>query len=170
MSIGANDIWVLDARRPVDPEHRVGKSKPPEYHPSDVNADLAALPEQYAMLGQAIKGLDPGKVLITGYPDLTRNSRGKISPIVFLGFDIISAIDAKFAANNIIAPLDHAVETAAQANGWTYVNYDTSRRSPPLDRPVVSCLPGLKDRAVSLRNEVGTRPLHPGQQARDTKQ
>jgi lysophospholipase L1-like esterase len=89
---------------------------------SQVNADLATLPQQYAMLGQAINGLDPGKVLITGYPDLTRNRQGKVAPIVFLGLDIISAQDAKFAANSIIAPLDDAVDTAAQANGWTYVD------------------------------------------------
>jgi hypothetical protein len=96
---------------------------------SQVNADLATLPQQFAMLDQAIKGLNPGKVLITGYPDLTRNSRGKVAPIVFLGFDIISAQDAKFAANSIIAPLDQAVETAARANDWTYVNYSADFRT-----------------------------------------
>jgi len=96
---------------------------------SQVDADLAALPEQYAMLGQAIKGLNPGHVLITGYPDLTRNSNGKVAPIVFLGVKIISAQDAKFAADDIIAPLNQAVETAAQANGWTYVNSSADFRT-----------------------------------------
>jgi lysophospholipase L1-like esterase len=121
LSIGANDIGFSTRIEQLIENTELGSPSLSTIQ-SQVNADLATLPQQYAMLGQAIKGLNPGKVLITGYPDLTRNNQAKVAPIVFLGFDIISAKDARFAATSIIAPLDQAVETASQANGWTYVN------------------------------------------------
>ncbi len=113
VSIGADDIGFSTRVDQLIENTELGSPSLSTIQ-SQVDADLATLPQQYAMLDQAIKGLDPGQILITGYPDLTRNSQGKIAPIVFLGLDIISAKDAKFAANNIIAPLDQAVETAAQ--------------------------------------------------------
>ena len=88
---------------------------------TQVNAALSTLPQQYAQLGQAIQTFHPGKVLITEYPDLTRNNRGKIAPIVFSDVNIISKSNVRFALNNILNPLDAAVKTAAGANGWTYV-------------------------------------------------
>jgi lysophospholipase L1-like esterase len=127
LSIGANDIGFSTRVDQLIENTELGSPSLSTIQ-SQVNADLATLPQQYAMLDQAIKVLDPGQILITGYPDLTRNSQGKIAPIVFLGLDIISAKDAKFAANSIIAPLDQAVGTAARTYGWTYVDYSADFR------------------------------------------
>src|SRR5262249_55544939 len=40
------------------------------------NTSLGALPDRFKALAQAIAGLNPGQVLVTGYPDLTRNQNG----------------------------------------------------------------------------------------------
>ena len=89
---------------------------------SQMNAALAALPAKYAALGQAVHGLNPAEVLITPYPDITRNAQGKTAAINAGDVNIISAADAAFALKSIINPLDQAIQTAATANGWTYVN------------------------------------------------
>jgi lysophospholipase L1-like esterase len=89
---------------------------------TQVDASLSALPQQFAMLGAAVKNLDPGQVLITEYPDLTRNDFGNVEAILGpLFVTLISRPNSQFAAMNIIAPLDAAVATAALVNQWTYV-------------------------------------------------
>ena len=89
---------------------------------SQVDGELAQFPGDYAQLGAAIKTLNPGRVLITQYPDLTKNQIGKYAPIVIYGVDYIDKANVEFASKNIIAPLNAAIQAAAQANGWTYVD------------------------------------------------
>ncbi len=122
ISVGADDIHFATVVEQLA-ENTAGSGPSLSTIQSEVDADLATLPQKYAALDQAIQSLDPGKVLITNYPDLTRNQNGKIAPFVFLGVDFISAADARFALKNIINPLNQAVQTAADANTWTYVNY-----------------------------------------------
>ncbi len=90
---------------------------------TEVDTNLAMLPSDYAALNQAVRSLAPAHVMITDYPDLTRNQNGQIAPFVFLGDTIISATDAKFALNNIIIPLNTAIRNAATANKWAFVDY-----------------------------------------------
>ena len=65
----------------------------------------------------------PAKVLVTDYPDLTRNQKGAIASIPGpLDTTLVSKADAQFASKNIIAPLDAAIEAAAEANHWTFAD------------------------------------------------
>lgn len=87
------------------------------------NAGLKRLPRQFAELAAAIQSLNPGRVLVTGYPDLTRNQRGRVAAILGPGgFTLISKTDAKFASRRIIRPLDAAIARAARAYHWTLVS------------------------------------------------
>jgi lysophospholipase L1-like esterase len=85
-------------------------------------ASLRRLPQHYAELAQAIKSLNPGQVLVTDYPDLTRNQRGKVA--AFLGpgdLPLISRSDALMASQQIIPALDAAIATAAKKYDWSLV-------------------------------------------------
>jgi lysophospholipase L1-like esterase len=121
ISIGANDIGFSTRVTQLTENTLLGTPSLATIQ-SQMNTALATLPSEYAALGQAIKGLDPAQVLITPYPDLTRNAQGQIAPINAGGINIISAADSAFGLKSIIDPLDQAVQTAATANGWTYVN------------------------------------------------
>jgi lysophospholipase L1-like esterase len=85
-------------------------------------ASLRRLPKHYARLAQAIQSLDPGQVLVTDYPDLTRNQNGKVA--AFLGpgdLPLISRANAMLASQRIIPQLDAAIATAAKTYQWTLV-------------------------------------------------
>ena len=124
ISVGGNDIgFSTQITNLIENTYTDG------YYPTlatiqtQVNAQLAKLPNRYARLGQAIDGLNPGQVMITEYPDITRNQQGNVAEIVGpLDIPLISQADAQFASTNIIAPLDAAVMAGARANGWTYVS------------------------------------------------
>ena len=88
-----------------------------------MNSDLKALPGLYSKLNKAIKGLHAGKVMVTDYPDQTRNQDGVVSSIPGpLGTTLISTSDAQFASQTITSPLNNAIAAAAQAHHWTFVD------------------------------------------------
>ncbi|WP_406698429.1 SGNH/GDSL hydrolase family protein [Singulisphaera sp. Ch08] len=120
VSIGGNDIGFSTRLKELASNSILGGTTLSEIQ-TRVNTDLATLPQKYASLGRAIKGLNPGNVLITDYPDLTRNQKGQYAPIDLMGLDAISKENVQFADQNIRMPLNQNVETAAAANGWTAV-------------------------------------------------
>ncbi|MGO9598857.1 MAG: SGNH/GDSL hydrolase family protein [Isosphaeraceae bacterium] len=93
---------------------------------SFVNTGLSALPGHYAALDQALESFDPGEVLITPYPDLTRDQHGKVVAVKELGITAISKADAQFASQDIIAPLNSVMAAAAGSYHWTLVPGITS--------------------------------------------
>ncbi|WZO97050.1 SGNH/GDSL hydrolase family protein [Isosphaeraceae bacterium EP7] len=120
ISIGGNDIG-FSTRIEDLASNTLNETTPLSEIQSQVSTDLATLPQKYESLGQAIQGLDPDKVLITQYPDLTRNQRGQFAPIRFAGIEAISKANVQFAYQNILLPLNQSIATAAAANGWTAV-------------------------------------------------
>jgi len=97
-------------------------------HPSlkkilkDYNTSLKQVPQHFAELASAIQSLDPGQVLITQYPDITRNQNGKVAEIYGpLGIPLISKADAQFASQKIIPPLNADIASAAKKYHWTLV-------------------------------------------------
>jgi hypothetical protein len=86
------------------------------------NTSLAALPDHFKALAQAITTLDPGQVMITGYPDLTRNQNGKVAAFPWIPFiPLVSKSNAQLASSRIIPPLDAVIATAAKTYKWTLV-------------------------------------------------
>ncbi len=89
---------------------------------SQFNTDLSQLPSHFAALAQAIGGLSPGQVLMTGYPDLTRNQFGQVAALPLgLGGSLVSLADAQFASTQLLNPLNAAIATAASKYKWTLV-------------------------------------------------
>ena len=121
LSVGGNDVgFVTQIENLVENTATLGFYPSLTTIQSQVTAALKALPGQYAKLETAIKGLDPAKVLVTDYPDLTRNQAGAVSSIPGpLGTTLVSQADAQFASKDIVAPLDAAIAAAAKANHWT---------------------------------------------------
>src|SRR5208337_5334499 len=88
----------------------------------DYNTGLKQLPQHFAELARAIQSLDPGQVLVTGYPDITRNQNGKVAEIYGpLDIPLISKADAQFASQKIIPPLNAVIASAANKYHWTLV-------------------------------------------------
>jgi lysophospholipase L1-like esterase len=86
------------------------------------DAALKALPGRFAELAAAIQALGPARVLVTGYPDLTRNQRGNVAAIPGPGgFTLVSKRDAQLVSRTIIPRLDAAIARAAAAYHWTLV-------------------------------------------------
>ncbi len=86
------------------------------------DAALQRLPAHFAELAAAIQSLDPGRVLMTDYPDLTRNQRGDVAAIHGPGdVTLISKRNAQLASAKIIPRLDAAIARAATAYHWTLV-------------------------------------------------
>jgi lysophospholipase L1-like esterase len=88
---------------------------------TQVDANLHALPQHFAELAQAIQTLNPGQVLMTGYPDITRNQNGKVAAILWGDVTLISKHDAQFASQKIIPPLNAAIAAAARTYNWSLV-------------------------------------------------
>lgn len=102
------------------------------------NSLALGLPNGYASVQDALNsiGVKPAATFITEYPDPTRiyrsfiNSRTGVSftqpwwgPVIF---DVIppaqvSATESYFVSQSILTPLNRAIQTAAGANGWTYL-------------------------------------------------
>ena len=120
VSIGGNDINFSNRLEELASNSILGSTKLSVIQ-AQMKADLASLPQKYASLDQALQELNPGKVLITEYPDLTRNQQGQYAPIKIAGLDAISKANVQFADQTILMPLNQAIDTAAAANGWTVV-------------------------------------------------
>src|SRR5262249_8971605 len=89
---------------------------------SRFNASLKHLPGHYADLAKAIRVLGPGQVLVTDYPDLTRNQDGRVAEFLGPGdLPLISKADARLVSAKIIPALDAVIATAAQKYHWTLV-------------------------------------------------
>jgi lysophospholipase L1-like esterase len=121
VTVGADDIGFSTLARDLIENTYIGypsrSSILAQFH-----ASLAALPQHYAALAQAIQDLGPGQVLMTGYPDLTRDQRGKVATILGPGdITLISKKNARLASRKIIPALDAAVARAAKAGHWTLV-------------------------------------------------
>jgi hypothetical protein len=86
------------------------------------DTSLQGLPQHFAELAHAIQSLNPGQVLMTGYPDVTRNQNGRVAAIIGLGDTLVSKTDARFASANIIAPLNSTVASAAKTYHWTLLS------------------------------------------------
>ena len=120
VSIGGNDIGFSTRLKELAANSILGKSTLSDIQ-TQLSTDLANLPQQYAALGQAIHGLDPAKVLITEYPDPTHNQQGQYAPIKIAGLAAISQANVQFADQDILTPLNQAIDSAAAANNWTAV-------------------------------------------------
>ena len=122
ISVGANDVGFVNQVYNLVENTFFGSPTLAAIQ-KQVNASLNALPRKYAALGNAVQNLNPTKVLITEYPDLTRDQNGNVAAIPGPdgSFILISQADAQFASKSIILPLDAAASTAARANHWTYV-------------------------------------------------
>jgi hypothetical protein len=121
VSVGADDIGFASLAESLVENTYFG-------HPSRstilsrFNASLKHLPDHYADLAKAIHALDPGQVLVTDYPDLTRNQDGKVAEFLGPGdLPLISKADARLASEKIIPALDVAIATAAEKYHWTLV-------------------------------------------------
>jgi lysophospholipase L1-like esterase len=89
---------------------------------SQFRRDLGRLQQHYAALARAIQSLGPVQVLITGYPDLTRNQDGRVAAILGPGdITLISRQDARIASQMIVPALDEAIARAARQYHWTLV-------------------------------------------------
>jgi lysophospholipase L1-like esterase len=122
LSVGANDIgFASDVENLID---NTSKGSPSlATIQSTVNSGLKALPGLYSELNTAIKGLDASEVLVTDYPDQTRNQNGVVSSIPGPpGTTLISTSDAQFVSQTIAIPLNNAISAAAKANHWTFVD------------------------------------------------
>jgi lysophospholipase L1-like esterase len=121
VTVGANDIGFSTLARDLIENTYIGDPSRSSIL-AQFRASLAALPQHYAALAGAIQALDPGQVLMTGYPDLTRNQHGKVATILGPGdITLISKKNARLASRKIITALDAAVARAAKAGHWTLV-------------------------------------------------
>ncbi len=120
VSIGGNDIGFSTRIKELASNSILGNTSLSDVQ-SQLTTDLGTLPQKYAALDQAIQGLSPAKVLITEYPNPTRNQQGQYAPIKLAGLDAIGKANVQFADQHILTPLNQAIETAAAANNWTAV-------------------------------------------------
>jgi lysophospholipase L1-like esterase len=121
ISVGADDIGF--ARLVEDLVYNTYFGHPTQRAiVSYFNARIAKLPAHFAELAPAIRALDPGEVLVTDYPDLTRNQDGHVAEFLGPGdLPLISKADAELASEKIIPALDAAIATAAEKYHWTAV-------------------------------------------------
>ena len=165
VSVGGNDIGFSDRLKELASNSILGKARLSDIR-ARTQADLAALSRKYATLGQAIGGLAPARVLITEYPNLSRNQRGQYAPIRIAGLPAISKANVQFADQTILTPLNQAIEAAAAANHWTAVD---GLDAPFRTHGYASTNSWFQDVGGSLRDESSTiGAFHPngkGQQA-----
>ena len=122
LSVGANDIGFASDVEGLIQNTATGSPSLATIQ-STVNSDLTALPGLYSELDKAIAGLDAATVLVTDYPDQTRNQDGVVSSIPGTsGNTLIGTSDAQFFSKTITIPLNNAIADAAKANHWTFVD------------------------------------------------
>jgi lysophospholipase L1-like esterase len=121
VTVGADDIGFATIAEDLAENTTFG-SPSVSLIESQFEASLADLPQHFAALAQAIQSLNPGQVLVTGYPDITRNQDGNVAAFPLpSGFTLISQADAAIASQQMIAPLNAAIAAAATAYDWTLV-------------------------------------------------
>lgn len=121
VTVGADDVQFSTLAEDLITNTRIGQPTLTSIQ-SQFNNDLSQLPQQFASLAGAIGALNPGQVLITGYPDLTRNQFGQVAALpLALGISLVSKADAQFASSQLIAPLNAVVTAAATKYDWTLV-------------------------------------------------
>jgi hypothetical protein len=121
ISVGGDDLGFVTLVEDLIGNSTLGIPSLPSIQ-SYVNAGLSALPGHYAALDQALQSFAPGQVLITPYPDLTRDQRGQVAAIKELGITVVGKADAQFASQDIIAPLNSVMAAAAASYHWTLVS------------------------------------------------
>jgi hypothetical protein len=121
VSVGADDIHFATLAEDLIEHTRFGIPSLSSIQ-SQFNASLSQLPQHFAALAQAISALNPGQVLMTGYPDLTRNQFGKVAALPLgLGVSLVDLADARFASSRLIAPLNSVITSTASKYKWTLV-------------------------------------------------
>jgi GDSL-like Lipase/Acylhydrolase family len=125
VSVGGNDVGFASIIEDlVENTYTYGSYPSLASIQATFDNDLAMLPTEYTELSASINTiLHPDQVMITEYPDITRNQHG--NPAEFygaLGVPLITKADAVFASKEILAPLNAAIATAATTNHWTLVN------------------------------------------------
>jgi hypothetical protein len=143
VSVGADDIGFASLAEDLIENTYIG-------YPSRATIlarfqdSLKHLPDHYADLAKAIHALDPGMVLVTDYPDLTRNQDGQVAEFLGPGdLPLVSKADAKLASEKIIPALDAAIATAAENDHWTLVrgiNTDFRTHGYPSTTPWIRTL------------------------------
>jgi hypothetical protein len=126
LSIGGNDYGFSDYLEQLLQQNATSLPSQSTIK-SERNAALAALPGEYSQLSTALKSFSIANTYITAYPDLTQVAPGDYQPFATdvlpsAGFNGISAASAQFASQQLVDPLNQAVQQAAQANGWTFIN------------------------------------------------
>jgi lysophospholipase L1-like esterase len=139
-----------------------------------VRSRTAALPSGYAQLADALgkAGIPAAKIYVTEYPDAVRDSNGlPCDPLIpYLdgrpfGFDVrgtITRTEGLEAENELIAPVNAALEAAAAAYGWHLVSGIAAQSAT---HGVCAARPwflDVYDSAITQHDVRGT--LHPNQQ------
>jgi len=122
ITVGADDVGFSDRVQQLIENTYIGYPTLTQIQ-QQYDADIQALPGHYANLAKAVKALNPGQVMISPYPDVTRDQDG--NPAAILGpldVTLISQADAEFASSTMIPPLNSAVAAAAKTYGWTYLS------------------------------------------------
>ena len=121
VSVGADDIKFSTIAKRPDPEHPDLWPLPePGLDPEGIQGQPEAIAESLRRARPEIQKLDPGQVLVTDYPDITRDQNGNVAAILGpLDYTLISKRDARFASTKIIPALDQAVAAAANRYKWT---------------------------------------------------
>jgi len=121
VSVGADDIHFSTLAEDLIENTQFGSPSLNSIQ-SQFSTDLSQLPSHFVLLAQAIQGLSPSQVLVTPYPDLTRNQFGNVAALPLgLGVSLVNLADARFASSQLVAPLNAAVATAANQYNWTLV-------------------------------------------------
>lgn len=144
VSLGANTVGISRLVEQVVSDTLTG-SPTRRAIVSRVDARLARLPAQFARLAAAIRPLDPTRVLITPYPDITRNGRGRVGTVLGPnGLTLVNRVDARLVSQQFIAPLDRRIAVAARRHGWTLVpgiTADFRTHGYPSSSPWIRTLP-----------------------------
>jgi hypothetical protein len=121
MTVGADDIGFATIAEDLIENTYLGTPTIKQIL-TQFDTSLQALPSHFAELAQAIRSLNPGQVLMTGYPDITRNQNGEVATILWGDVTLISRHDAKVASAQIIPPLDAVISNAAKTYNWSLVS------------------------------------------------
>jgi hypothetical protein len=99
---------------------------------------LAALRDQrYPALAAALSGpgglgVAPGNVMITEYPDPSKDETGNIAPEIMGDIQWpleVDSLELALALQHVFIPLNQTIQGAAAANGWHFVSGISSRFS-----------------------------------------
>lgn len=144
VSLGANTVGISRLVEQVVSNTLTG-SPTRQAIVSQVDARLARLPAQFARLAAAIRPLGPTRVLITPYPDVTRNGSGGFGTVLGpTGLPLVSRADARLISQQFIAPLDRRIAAAARRHRWTLVpgiTADFRTHGYPSSSPWIRTLP-----------------------------